>query len=320
MQIKLSSLREFRGFRAIPLFAKKPSHPFVPLIYQAAGARSAGPGRSIERRLGASPWTGTSAMAGFSFFRRKACVAMAILSLAMIFDGVPGTDAMTRIRRTDGASSTHNLASFVAEAAERFGIPTAWIRAVIGIESAGNQHAISPKGAMGLMQIMPKTYAELRATYGFGRNPYDPHDNILAGAAYLREMHDLYGSPGFLAAYNAGPVRYENHLATGRPLPEETRVYVSTLASRLGLKQADGIRSVKVTATDRTPLNRGPLFFVQDIIDQLTAKMAHKIDAKPSSEMQTIRTSNARSVVDVTALVPQQHGLFVHRSSVEIRP
>ena len=73
---------------------------------------------------------------------------------------------------------------------------------------------------MGLMQIMPRTWAELRARYGLGADPYDPHDNILAGAAYIRELHDRYGAPGFLAAYNAGPGRYERHLATGRPLPD----------------------------------------------------------------------------------------------------
>ena len=76
---------------------------------------------------------------------------------------------------------------------------------------------------MGLMQIMPKTYAELRARYHLGSNPYDPRDNILAGAAYLREMHDRYGSAGFLAAYNAGPDRYDEHLATGRPLRSRRR-------------------------------------------------------------------------------------------------
>ena len=53
---------------------------------------------------------------------------------------------------------------------------------------------------MGLMQIMPKTWIELRARYGLGADPYDPHDNILAGAAYIRQLHDRYGSPGFLAA------------------------------------------------------------------------------------------------------------------------
>ena len=70
----------------------------------------------------------------------------------------------------------------------------------------------------------------MRARYGLGADPYDPRDNILAGAAYIRELHDRYGAPGFLAAYNAGPGRYERHLATGRPLPDETRAYVAALA------------------------------------------------------------------------------------------
>jgi soluble lytic murein transglycosylase-like protein len=80
---------------------------------------------------------------------------------------------------------------------------------------------------MGLMQIMLQTWSGLRLRYGLGANPYDPHDNILAGAAYLWELHDRYSAPGFLAAYNAGPARYDDHLATGRPLPAETRAYVA---------------------------------------------------------------------------------------------
>jgi Transglycosylase SLT domain len=84
------------------------------------------------------------------------------------------------------------------------------------------------------MQIMPDTWAGLRQRYRLGRDPYDPHDNILAGAAYLREMHDRYGTAGFLAAYNAGPGRYAEYLATGRPLPVETLAYVAALAPLIG--------------------------------------------------------------------------------------
>jgi len=72
------------------------------------------------------------------------------------------------------------------------------------VESAGKVRARSRKGAMGLMQIMPGTWADLRARYGLGADPYDSHDNILAGTAYIRELYDRYGAPGFLAAYNAG--------------------------------------------------------------------------------------------------------------------
>jgi soluble lytic murein transglycosylase-like protein len=65
---------------------------------------------------------------------------------------------------------------------------------------------------MKLMQIVPGTWAEWRSRYCLGVDPYDPHDNILAGTAYIRELDDRYGALGLLAAYNAGPRRYERHL------------------------------------------------------------------------------------------------------------
>ncbi|WP_306120719.1 MULTISPECIES: lytic transglycosylase domain-containing protein [unclassified Roseitalea] len=120
--------------------------------------------------------------------------------------------------------------AYIAEAAQRFAIPERWIRAVMRAESANDPHAVSSAGAVGLMQIMPRTWDELRARYGLGSDPFEPRDNILAGAAYMREMYDRFGAPGFLAAYNAGPERYAEHLATGRPLPRETRAYVTALA------------------------------------------------------------------------------------------
>ena len=98
------------------------------------------------------------------------------------------------------------------------------------VESAGNPRAVSHAGAMGLMQIMPGTWAELRAAHRLGDDPFDPRDNILAGAAYLRQMYDRFGSPGFLAAYNAGPARYQEHVDTGRALPRETCNYLAILA------------------------------------------------------------------------------------------
>jgi soluble lytic murein transglycosylase-like protein len=73
---------------------------------------------------------------------------------------------------------------------------------------------------MGLMQIMPETYAELRLSYHLGADPYEPRNNILAGAAFLREMHDHFGPDGLLAAYNAGPGRYEGYLKIGHSFPK----------------------------------------------------------------------------------------------------
>ena len=91
----------------------------------------------------------------------------------------------------------------------------------------------SRAGAMGLMQVMPETYEEMRLQLGLGGDPYDPHDNVLAGAAYLREMYDRYGYPGFLAAYNAGPERYDDYLIRGRALPQETLGYLAAISPNL---------------------------------------------------------------------------------------
>jgi hypothetical protein len=138
-----------------------------------------------------------------------------------------------------GGPAGPSFDAFVAEAAVRFAIPERWIRVVLQAESASDPRAVRPEGAMGLMQIMPATWRELRRRHGLGADPFDPHDNILAGAAYLRAMADRFGSPGFLAAYNAGPEQYAEHQATGRPLPRETRAYLAKLAPRIDGPVAD---------------------------------------------------------------------------------
>jgi hypothetical protein len=128
---------------------------------------------------------------------------------------------------------------YVVEAAQRFDVPDRWIRQVMRIESGGYQYrasgvlTTSPVGAMGLMQLMPETYDEVRARYNLGDDAYDPHNNILAGAAYIREMYDAFGSPGFLAAYNGGPARLQDYLVHNRPLPDETRRYVAMIAPNI---------------------------------------------------------------------------------------
>lgn len=126
-----------------------------------------------------------------------------------------------------------DIAAHVREAAQRFGIPEHWIWAVIRIESAGRTHAVSSAGAMGLMQLMPGTWARQRTRFALGNDPFDPRDNIMAGASYLREMYDHYGAAGFFAAYNAGPGRYQEWREKGRPLPLETRRYVARIAPLL---------------------------------------------------------------------------------------
>jgi soluble lytic murein transglycosylase-like protein len=123
----------------------------------------------------------------------------------------------------------------IAEASARFGVPVAWIERVIRAESGGmtvlgGRPITSRAGAMGLMQLMPATWAAMRAAHGLGRNPHDPRANILAGTAYLRAMYDRFGYPGLFGAYNAGPGRYAGHLASGRALPAETRAYLAQVS------------------------------------------------------------------------------------------
>ena len=141
--------------------------------------------------------------------------------------------------------------AYVEEASQRFGIPAEWVRGVIMIESGGRttlggRPITSSAGAIGLMQVMPGTFADMSARHGLGSDPYDPRANILAGTAYLRAMYDRYGPAHFLAAYNAGPARVDAHLRDGRPLPAETRRYTATLLPRL----APGAVATTVSASN----------------------------------------------------------------------
>jgi len=124
---------------------------------------------------------------------------------------------------------------YIREASQRFGVPAQWIEQVMRAESGGRtRHDGRPirssAGAMGLMQIMPATWVEMRARLGLGRNPHDPRDNILAGTFYLRLMYDRFGYPGLFAAYNAGPARYADYLAGRSSLPSETVGYLASVA------------------------------------------------------------------------------------------
>lgn len=192
-----------------------------------------------------------------------ACRITLLLLSGLAFTVTPTVATLAQIAPLERPVSADPHAAHVAEASQRFGVPAAWIRAVMRAESAGDVRAISSAGAMGLMQIMPDTWADLRVRHRLGSDPYDPRDNILAGAAYLREMYDRYGSPGFLAAYNAGPGRYEEYLA-GRPLPAETRAYVAALVPSFGGGDLPG--AITVAAADPRAWIRAPLFITRAVV------------------------------------------------------
>ncbi|WP_342215926.1 lytic transglycosylase domain-containing protein [Mesorhizobium sp. L-8-3] len=199
------------------------------------------------------------------------------------------------------ASSTNPWAAHIAEAAKRFDISERWIRSVMVVESVNDPAALSPKGAIGLMQVMPATWDELRAKHRLGSDPWQPRDNILAGAAYLREMHDRYGSvAAMLAAYNAGPARYDAHLATGRALPAETIDYVAKI-----LAVIDGTVSVARSAgsSSRPTWSRAPLFVARS-----TVRIG---DDPEATDLPSDHPSERPAIVDLSALVPLSDSLFV---------
>jgi len=242
----------------------------------------------------------TSAPAGLPSVHLAVCAAWVFLFSGPLFDGSARAEPSS-IARTASHRSALPFTVFVAEASQRFSIPTNWIRAVMRIESGLVVRAVSPKGAMGLMQIMRKTYAGLRARHHLGPDAYNPRDNILAGAAYLREMLDRYGSPGFLAAYNAGPDRYDEHLKTGRPLPPETQVYVAMLSPMIGGQQFD----------DRTVAPFDLIAWARATLFATHTEASPNADL-PATEVQPDRPPSVRRVVDLSALSPQSEGLFVH--------
>ena len=208
----------------------------------------------------------------------------------------------------DPARDLH--AAAIAEASNRFAIPEHWIRAVMQAESAGDPRAVSHAGAMGLMQVMPSTWAELRIRHALGRDPFEPRDNILAGTAYLREMWDRYGNvAAMLAAYNAGPGRYDEYRATARPLPAETRAYVAALAPvLLGERPSDGT----FAAAQPRDWREAAIFISRD-------------DGTPATDPELPHRTVGVAALPVPAvpqagITPQSEGLFVQRETGEVRP
>ena len=158
--------------------------------------------------------------------------------LGMICLALPASPSLANAQPSDGC------AVFAPEAAMRSGLPLDMILHVMRAESGGNPRAVSPKGAMGCMQIMPATWATLSARYGLGFDPFDARMNMIGGALYLAELRTRFGIPGTYAAYNAGPNRFARFATSGIPLPAETVAY----AARLG---GAGVPIIKADAQAR---------------------------------------------------------------------
>ncbi|WP_449043484.1 lytic transglycosylase domain-containing protein [Paracoccus versutus] len=243
--------------------------------------------------------------------RRIAALLLSGLTLAVL----PAAGPLAQTVPPVAQQNDDPFAAHVAEASLLFGIPAHWIRAVRHVESRGDPRAVSPKGAMGLMQVMPETWAALRARHGLGDDPFDPRDNILAGTAYLREMHDRYGNvAAMLAAYNAGPGRYDEYLAWDRTLPAETRAYVAALAPLLRGDPLPGTSFAAAPPSDwrEAPLFAGSMTGSPDA-ERLQPSGASAAGSMPSDE-PAVESLDTRPAGDGFALAPQFDSLFVRKS------
>ncbi|CAH0497817.1 lytic transglycosylase domain-containing protein [Novosphingobium sp. CECT 9465] len=214
------------------------------------------------------------------------------------------TATLAQSAATERAIPGVPFGEFIAEAASRFALPVTWLHAIMRAESRGRPRAVSPKGAIGLMQIMPATWKELRERHRLGADPFDPHDNIIAGAGYIRELFDRYGSPGWIAAYNAGPGRYEAALR-GRPLPTETRAYVAVIMPAIGPTSA--ANPTAIAMVDRFAWTRSPLF------------VGRGEQQSPASAVPLDKQINERPRPDELTRAAGSQGLFIARSTGDRR-
>ncbi len=244
---------------------------------------------------------GLAALLGLALL--AACSSGGNQALPPLDQSQQATQYLARARRdySPPGPSEDPWGPYVREASQRYDVPGRWIREVMRVESGGDEYqkgalTTSPVGAMGLMQIMPETYDYLKSRYGLGDDAYDPRNNIMAGAAYIREMYDLYGAPGFLAAYNAGPKRLDEYLANQAGLPAETRRYVAMVGPRI-----EGTYPQSRSSADLYAMNRIP----DDIPPGLRYPPAH-----PAA-----RYAKAQTPVHYAAAAPKGHyvqGRFVH--------
>jgi soluble lytic murein transglycosylase-like protein len=138
----------------------------------------------------------------------------------------PSASKIRHNSQKNGDSGREALATVIEEASRAYGVDADLIRSVIDVESGFRPDSLSPKGAMGLMQLMPDTARELGV-----EDPYDPRQNIMGGTRYLRQLIDRYGGDvrTALTAYNWGMGNVARH---PEKIPDETVAYVERVSHR----------------------------------------------------------------------------------------
>jgi SLT domain-containing protein len=265
-------------------------------------------GKAARNRLGAA-LRGLTCLSGLALLSACAGHAPQVASAPPIDQSSEAAlyKARARANYTPPGPPSDPWGPYIFEASNRFDVPPTWIREVMHVESNGYQFrptgelTTSPVGAMGLMQLMPETYDDMRARYGLGTDAYEPHDNILAGTAYLREMYDAFGTPGFLAAYNAGPNRLQAYLSNHGALPDETRRYVKIIGTRIA---------------GTYPTNRSPA--EQLALNQIPLDISRGLRWPPHrTYMVASRRSRHGGSVQV-AYLSHRHGTYSHQSSAPV--
>jgi D-alanyl-D-alanine carboxypeptidase len=239
----------------------------------------------------------------------------------------PAGDISSRIGgilASHSASLIDRWEPYIAEAAQRFGIPKDWIRAVMHSESGGRttmggQPITSVAGAMGLMQLMSGTYADMRSRYGLGHDSYDPHDNVLAGAAYLGLMYRQYGYPSLFAAYNAGPTRFDGYLLGGKTLPNATLAYVGSIVPGVettmawsGSTSRNATENVVIPATKKhLDASNQRLFFALNQPSDTQLLPANETEISPKSPRVSATNVASNQEFEPRNPATQTGGLFV---------
>jgi len=204
--------------------------------------------------------------------------------------------AIRRLPRATRGADAARYTAFITEAANRFGLPASWIRAVIATESGGDRFAVSPAGALGLMQIMPATWQFERARLALGADPFSARDNILAGSDYLRAMRDRYGTAGMLAAYNAGPGRYDAYRRGESRLPAETLAYLERLAPVLAGSRLNALPAKRLA--NPIAWAGAPLFVTRSSIKPTSVSIAKAVSRVAPTNGDSGRIFAAERPVD----------------------